>query len=120
MPPKLLASLLLAVVVQAVSADSGVCDRAAEQAEAAPILLVPRVYFAVAGDGRLFFYSARDQACKLADAFVIPGDSLIGYSVFNGWTSVMYTTAKGDPVQGWVRSGRLRRIGALGVAQQRI
>ncbi len=114
---KLLASLLLTVVVQAACADGGVCDSAAKQAEADPILLVPRVYFAVTGEGRLFFHSAPDQACKLADTFVIPGDSLIGYSEFKSWTSVMYTKANGDPVLGWVRSDRLRRTGTLGVVQ---
>lgn len=117
MPPKLLASLLLTVVMQAACAESGVCDRAAKQAEADPLLLVPRAYFAVTGDGRLFFYSAPDPACKLADTFVIPGDTLIGYAEFKGWTAVMYTTVKGDPVLGWVRSERLRPTGTLGVVQ---
>jgi hypothetical protein len=114
---KLIASLLLTVAVQTACAGDGTCDSVAKQAEADPIIIVPRVYFAVTGEGRLFFYSAPDQGCKLAGTFVIPGDSLIGYSEFKGWISVMYTTENGDPVSGWVRSERLRRTGTLGVVQ---
>jgi hypothetical protein len=86
---KLLAGVLLTIVVQVVCADDGICDRTARQAEADPILLVPRVYFAVTGSARLFFYTAPDQGCRLADTFVIAGDTLIGYSEFKGWTDLL-------------------------------
>jgi hypothetical protein len=110
----LVAALVLTIVVQGACADDGICDKAARQAEADPVLLVPRVYFAVKSGPRLFFYSAPDQACRQADTFVIAGDSLIGYLEFKGWISVMFTKTNGDPVMGWVRSERLRATGTLG------
>ena len=114
MTTRLVAGLVLAVLAQGVLAEGGACDEAAKRADANPTLLVPRVYFAVTSGPRLSFYSAPDRACRLADTFVIAGDSLIGYSEFNGWTSVMFTKPNGDPVIGRVRSERLRATGTLG------
>jgi hypothetical protein len=111
---KLVAALVLTMIVQGAYADDGTCDMAGRRAEAHPTLLVPRVYFAVTSGPRLFFYSAPDQACRQADTFVIAGDSLIGYSEFKGWISVMFAKPNGDPVMGWVRSERLRATGTLG------
>jgi hypothetical protein len=114
MTKALVAGLLLAMLTQGVFAGDGACEEAGKRADANPTLLVPRVYFVVTDGPRLFFYSAPDKACRLADKFVIAGDSLIGYSEFEGWTSVMFTKPNGDPVMGWVRSERLRAKGTLG------
>ena len=111
---KLLAVLVLAMAAPPALAGSAACEEVAKKADADPVMLVPRVYFTVTGAGRLYFHSAPDPACGLPRTFVIPGDSLIGYSAYGPWTSVMFTTPDGDPVQGWVRSDRLRATGTLG------
>ena len=114
MTKALVACLLLAMLTKGAFAGDETCEEAARRAGANPTLLVPRIYFAVTDGPRLFFYSAPDAACRLADKFVIAGDSLIGYSEFEGWTSVMFTKPNGDPVTGWVRGERLRAKGRLG------
>jgi hypothetical protein len=69
----------------------------------------------VIGTGRLQFHSAPNAHCAIAGVFVIPRDDLVAYAeTRDGWTSVMYESAKGGGVTGWVRSARLRHTGTMG------
>ncbi len=78
----------------------------------------PRRTYAVEGKGRLYFHTAPDARCRSKDIFVIPGDSLIVYSSFQGWYSVMYINPKtGEDFSGWVRPERLKFSGTIGPAQ---
>lgn len=66
----------------------------------------------VVGNGRLQFYSAPDQSCKLPGVFVIPGQTVIAYSEYKDYTSVMYINQKtNDSVVGWVSTARLKATG---------
>ncbi|AVP97450.1 hypothetical protein C7S18_09680 [Ahniella affigens] len=67
---------------------------------------------AVIGSGRLQFHSAPDRVCTMPGVFVIPGDHLIAYSEFGGFTEVMYLNPKtGNDAMGWVESSRLKETG---------
>jgi hypothetical protein len=66
----------------------------------------------VIGKGRLPFYSAPDLRCPMKGVFVIPGDSLIAYVEYGGFTAVMFVNLKtGDDALGWVESPRLKSNG---------
>ncbi len=66
----------------------------------------------VVGNGRLHFYSAPDQSCKMPGTFVVPGQTVIAYSEYKDYTSVMYINQKtNDSVVGWVPSARLKSTG---------
>ncbi len=66
----------------------------------------------VVGNGRLQFHSAPDQSCKMPGVFVIPGQTVIAYSEYKDYTSVMYINQKtNDSVTGWVLSARLKATG---------
>ncbi len=66
----------------------------------------------VAGNGRLPFHSAPDPSCKMPGVFVIPGQTVIAYSSYKDYTSVMYINQKtNDSVTGWVLSPRLKGTG---------
>jgi hypothetical protein len=66
----------------------------------------------VIGSGRTFFHSAPDARCKMKGVFVIPGDHLIAYTEYEGWTSVMFVNLKtSDDAIGWVESSRLKADG---------
>lgn len=74
--------------------------------------------YEVAGSGRLYFYSAPDEKCIDKKVFVIPGDNLTAYTEFGTdgkWTSVAYNPKNGETVSGWVRTERLRFVGASGM-----
>ena len=74
--------------------------------------------YQVAGSGRLYFHSAPDEKCIVKKVFVIPGDYLTAYKEFGTdgqWTSVAYNPKNGETVSGWVRTERLRFIGASGM-----
>lgn len=70
----------------------------------------------VTGTGRLQFHSAPDSACPMKDVFIIPKDQVIAYAqTRDGWSSVMYLNPRtGNDVSGWVRSARLKTVGAIG------
>lgn len=61
----------------------------------------------VARKGRLQFYSVPNKNCKMDGTFIIPGDTVIGYTEFNGFTLVDYFRRNGDSIEGWVESDRL-------------
>ncbi len=66
----------------------------------------------VVGSGRLQFYSAPDQSCKMPGTFIVPGQTVIAYSEYKEYTSVMYINQKtNDSVVGWVSSARLKSTG---------
>ncbi|CAD6523369.1 hypothetical protein LMG27952_01575 [Paraburkholderia hiiakae] len=70
----------------------------------------------VIGKGRLQFYSAPDEKCKMAGVFVLPKERLNVYYEYGKYTSVIYINPKTSArASGWVRSDRLRSTG-LGIA----
>ena len=80
--------------------------------------LVETYRYQVTGSGRLHFYSAPDERCIRKNVFVINGDELTAYTEFGQdgkWTSVSYDRKNGDSVSGWVRTERLRFLGASGM-----
>jgi len=96
-------------------ADQAACDRVLSDAENKQILFSPAEGYKVAGEGRLYFYSAPDGNCRTKDIFVIPGNELIAYAEHKGWFSVMYINSKtGNDYEGWVESKRLEFTGTMG------
>ncbi|WP_204117513.1 hypothetical protein [Paraburkholderia sp. C35] len=70
----------------------------------------------VIGKGRLQFYSAPDEKCKMEGVFVLPKERLNAYYEFEKYTSVIYINSKTNArASGWVKSDRLRPTG-LGMA----
>ena len=66
----------------------------------------------VIGKGRAQFHSAPDAGCRMQGVFVIPGDRLIAYTEYKGWTAVMFVNLKtGTDAEGWVESARLKADG---------
>lgn len=66
----------------------------------------------VAGKGRLVFHTAPAVHCQTEKLFVIPGDKLIAYTEYAGYTAVLYLHPKtGREADGWVASSRLSPTG---------
>lgn len=81
------------------------------------VVLAERYQYKVAGTGRLHLHTGPSEKCINKKVFVIPGDDLVAFTEAgeNGeWTSVMYMAKNGDDYSGWVRTERLRFIGAMG------
>jgi hypothetical protein len=96
--------------------DVTVCQEPETGTEQVP-MLSPPLASVVIGAGRLPFYSAPKIHCRLNGVFVVPKDVLITYArTGDGWSSVMYM-GKGDAVNGWVRSSRLKLTGTVGPNQ---
>lgn len=97
-------------------ADQAACNKVSKQAEKDQVFFSPPGAFDVVGDGRLYFYLAPHEGCKSKDVFVIPGDSLFGYTEYKGWYSVYYINPKtGKEVDGWVDGKRLKFTGTIGL-----
>ncbi|EPQ1331644.1 MULTISPECIES: hypothetical protein [Serratia] len=64
--------------------------------------------FSVIGKGRLYFHSAPDLRCKESEVFIIPNDKVNAYLDYHGYYYVMYFNRKGEQVEGWVDSNRLK------------
>ncbi|WP_257590134.1 hypothetical protein [Serratia marcescens] len=64
--------------------------------------------FSVIGKGRLYFHSAPDLRCKESKVFIIPNDKINAYLDYHGYYYVMYFNSKGEQVEGWVDSNRLK------------
>lgn len=95
-------------------AEQGACSNISTQAEKEGAFLNPPTSHEVIGNGRLYFYNAPNDSCRSKDIFVIPGDSLIAYTKFNEWLSVMYINLKtGKDYSGWVKSDRLKITGTI-------
>ena len=75
----------------------------------------PPLASVVTGVGRLQFYSAPNEGCRINGVFVIVKDELIAYAeTTDGWSSVMYTNPRtGNFVSGWVKSARLQHTGTV-------
>ena len=57
-------------------------------------------------------YSAPDASCISKVNALRPGVTVIAYSEYNGFTSVLYINLKtGDELDGWVVTARLRETG---------
>lgn len=71
----------------------------------------PLEVFTVIGEGRLYFYSAPNDKCKISNnLFIIPKDTVVVYSEYNNFYYVMYI-GKNNTVEGWVDSKRLKSTG---------
>jgi hypothetical protein len=66
----------------------------------------------VVGRGRLQFYSAPDERCKIPSVFIVSNEKVDAHSVFGNYTFVDYFNSKtGSNSSGWVRSNRLKPNG---------
>jgi len=85
-----------------------VCDLALKKANEERVIIPSyQSGHKVSGDGRLYFYSAPDEQCKINDLFIINGD-LVNASVdYNEFTYVIYFSKGGKEFDGWVKSNRL-------------
>ena len=96
------------------AASAADCAQRAATASKKEAALSPILGYKVSGNGRLYFHSAPDAACRSKATFVVPGDTLIAYSEYEGWLSVMYTNPRtADSAEGWVRSDRLKALGTM-------
>ena len=87
----------------------GVCPSVFEKAElgkeAVPAGQAAR---RVVGAGRLYFHTAPDRQCQLADIFVVPNDRLEAYAEHGEFTEVIYWNAKTRAgTAGWVVTSRI-------------
>jgi hypothetical protein len=61
----------------------------------------------VIGAGRLYFHSAPDTQCRLADVFVLPNDRLEAYAEHGDFTEVIFWNARTRAgTAGWVVTSR--------------
>lgn len=63
--------------------------------------------YKVISKGRLYFYSAPDKKCKNSKVFLVPGDHVIGYSIYKDFLSAAYFKSNGDSVDGWLDTSQL-------------
>ena len=66
--------------------------------------------FEVISHGRLHFYGAPDKSCQIKNQFLVPGDIVTGYTVYNGYASVSYSKNGSWPVEGWLDLSQLKSI----------
>lgn len=67
--------------------------------------------YKASGKGRVYFYSAPSEKCRIKNTFIIPGDLVNAYADFGDYTYIMYFTKDGKDVEGWVRTDRLVETG---------
>jgi len=80
------------------------------------ISYIPPVSMKVIGTGRLQFHASTFKECAIQGLFIIPNDSVIGYSTSldDKWTEVMYVHPKTHKdSSGWVDSSRLKITGTI-------
>jgi hypothetical protein len=111
-------TMAAALALLACSATGPAAAGACVEPKDAPILSPPLAE-SVIGKGRLQFYSAPDERCRMEGVFVVPKDEVIAYAeTADGWTSVMYVNPNTNrDVQGWVRSKRLKIKGTIAPRQ---
>lgn len=63
--------------------------------------------YKVISKGRLYFYSAPHKKCKNSKLFLVSGDHVIGYSIYNNFLSAAYFKSNGDSVDGWLDTSQL-------------
>jgi len=110
---------MVALLLSTGAALAGVsCDEPQTGTKNVP-LFSPPISEVVIGAGRLQFFSAPDMRCAIKGVFIVPGDQVISYAqTARGWSSVMYSNPRtGNTVSGWVKSSRLKAVGALGPKQ---
>lgn len=114
---KLLYKTIVAVFMSTllISSAEANCENIQRIAQEKETQFIPRQGYRVNGKGRLYFYSAPDEKCRMKGIFVIGGDELIAYSEYHGWYGIMYMNNNtGDVYQGWVRPERLEYTGTMG------
>jgi hypothetical protein len=90
------------------------CIGLGQQAEQRERRIVPIMRLSVIGEGRLHLHRAPHNACRDDKVFVIPGDALVGYAEYEGWTWVMYVNPRtNDEFRGWVPDARIKNTGTM-------
>ena len=106
--------VLLCFFTSASLADEAECTKLAARVDGPEYNYRPPLEAAVIGKGRLYFYSAPSERCKMKGVFVVPGDVLTVYKSFDGWANVMYIAKSGEDFMGWVLEKRINKIGQYG------
>lgn len=95
MTAKLGVLILMLVTSIAVARDDDSCTQLSEVGHQSGVRIPGYLaIYEVVGDGRLQFYSAPDQGCKIPGVFVVPKDRLTAYVEYNGYTAVLYLGGK--------------------------
>lgn len=105
--------VLLCSFTTASFGDESDCSKLAARAGGPENNYRPPLEAAVIGKGRLYFYSAPSERCRMK-VFVVPSDVLTVYKSFDGWANVMYIAKNGDDFMGWVLENRIKEIGQYG------
>lgn len=95
-------------------ADETECTKLAARVNGPEDNYRPTLEAVVIGKGRLYFYTAPGERCKMKDVFVVPGNVLTVYKSFDGWANVMYIAKNGDDFMGWELENRIKEIGQYG------
>lgn len=67
--------------------------------------------YVVIGNGKIYFYTAPDEHCKIKNLFIIKDDIVSVYADYKDYSSVMYFKKNGDPVSGWIHSDSIKPTG---------
>jgi len=117
----------LAITLAAISAHAADCvalnkqadEKAARLPDNSQFFKVLNTSFLRLGPGRLYFYTAPDDACRNPEVFVLPGEEIVGYATMDGFTKVMYISANHSQVStGWVKTEGLAYTGMFPAAGQ--
>lgn len=69
---------------------------------------IPKSSFVIANENKVYFYTAPDQSCRQNASFVVLGDYLYAYKMYDKFVYVNYITIKGKEVKGWVDSSKIK------------
>lgn len=75
-------------------------------------VISPREFGEVTGKGRAYFHVAPFDKCVSSNAFIIPGDKVIGYNFYEDFIFVMFTKDS-KIVSGWIRNDRIKSTGSM-------
>ena len=112
--PRVICFFLLCFFTSACFADETECNRLAARVDGPEDNYRPPLEASVIGKGRLYFYSAPSERCKMEGVFVVTGDVLTVYKSIGGWANVMYIARNGDDFMGWVLESRIMEVGQYG------
>jgi hypothetical protein len=98
----------------AYSANVYICDKLAEEAETSGIGYYPSAEAKVIGIGKVSFYNAPNNQCKMKGVFVIKGNYLTVYKSYKGWVMAMYVAKNGEDFTGWLPESKVKVVGQYG------
>jgi hypothetical protein len=107
------ALLLLFAFAAAVAIAEERCDEIAETANKIGVRIPgTSAPHRVTGQGRLQFFSAPSPGCIIKGVFILPGEEVIAYTEYQGFTAVMYSNPRTHlDTEGWVATARLQATG---------